>query len=566
MGLTLGRQIIHENAGKPLPRFTWEDAGKLQKDYLHPPTVRPSDFAIAGLRGKPGQGTFTEAHMKATAIAEILWRKANGINGPVLVTKDENPLSLAAFRTAIEVFAAHGVPLMIQAGSQIEGQGYTATPVASFFIVDYNRKAGSRANAATAAIMSASHNPFGQGGAKFNPDNGGPVNADDRRLVNAIIEYMLEGKRNSNIKTKPFEDAIKIARPVDLLTPYVLDLAKAIDFNCVRNAGNIAIDPLGGTALDPWLLIQEKYNLHNLTILNKKHEPLYDSMLGDSDGAGRGDPSSPYAMSGLIKLMAQGDYEMAGANDRDGDRCGFATRKGLMTPNQFFSVVANQLFIELKDKGWKGKKLGKTLVSTMMLDFIAKKLGIESVHMPVGFQNYNFGLAEGWLAFVMEESAGATFINPDGSLSSVDKDGIRLILKGFEIATRKGKTPYQLYTNLTSEFGAPYFERLDGKVDEALADVLAGLKPSDIDATSLAGMQITEKIDRAPGNNEKIGGIKVVLNNGEAFFVLRPSGTERGIVRLYVETIRGKEHFDVLVKEISDLIGSTLERLAGGRK
>jgi phosphoglucomutase len=545
---------IHELAGTPAPRGILVNIPRLVSAYfaLRPDPENPDQrvaFGTSGHRGCALAGSFNEPHILAIAQAVCEHRAAEGITGPLFLGMDTHALSEAAFVTAVEVFAANGVPLRIQ-----QGHGYTPTPVISHAIMTWNR--GRRDGLADGVIITPSHNPPSDGGIKYNPPSGGPADTTITKRVqdraNEILHDELAG-----VKRVPYEKALRAPSTVayDFVTPYVRDLATVLDLDPVRATGlKIGVDPMGGAGIGFWGPIAEAYGL-NLEVVNPVVDPTFSFMTLDWDGKIRMDCSSPSAMAGLIGLKDR--FDIAFGNDPDVDRHGIVTGSaGLMNPNHYLAVAVDYLF--RRRTHWSPRAaVGKTLVSSSMLDRVAVSLGRPLAEVPVGFKWFVDGLQDGSLGFAGEESAGASFLRRDGTPWTTDKDGILLGLLAAEITAVSGKDPGELYRELEGRHGAPVYERIDAPATPAQKAVLSGLSPEMVQAEMLAGMRIAAKLTRAPWNDAPIGGLKVVTDDG--WFAARPSGTEN-VYKIYAESFRGPDHLARIQEEAREIVGTAFRR------
>jgi phosphoglucomutase len=543
---------LHELAGLPAPREILVNIPRLiSAYYTHQPDPQNPDhrvsFGTSGHRGSSFKTSFTEHHILAItqAISEI--RKMNDVAGPLFLGMDTHALSEPAVRTAIEVFAANGVATMIQADLR-----YTPTPVISHAILTYNKNR--KDGFADGIVLTPSHNPPEDGGIKYNPPNGGPA---DTGLTKAIEdranELLINGLKN--IKRIPFERAMKgtVIREYDYVTPYVSDLENIIDMEILSKAGlHIGADPMGGSGVEFWEPIAERYNL-NIEVVNKTVDPTFSFMTVDKDGKIRMDCSSPFAMAGLIGLKDR--FDLAFGNDPDFDRHGIVTTStGLMNPNHYLAVAVWYLFG--CRTGWRpDSAVGKTLVSSSMIDRVAKHLNRKLAEVPVGFKWFVDGLLDGSYGFGGEESAGAAFLRKNGTVWTTDKDGIILDLLAAEITAATGKDPGEHYRDLERQFGSPVYERIDAPATPQQKKTLANLSPENVRADELAGEKILTKLTKAPGNNASIGGLKIITENG--WFAARPSGTE-DIYKIYAESFRGKEHLRQIQAEARDIVKASL--------
>jgi phosphoglucomutase len=543
---------VHPLAGKPVPKNMLVNLAKLETEY-HRPTaaLRPVNFATAGHRESPFTGGYTDAHIMAVTQAVIDYRNAHNITGPVLVTQDTHALSALAFRTSIEVLAAQGVTALVA-----QGLGYTATPVASFNIVRMNNGAV-EGKVVSGIIHSPSHNPPEEGGTKYNPPYGGPIGAVARAWVNERAnQYLSSG--NQGIKRMPFESAIKTAVELDLDGVYVNNLSQMVNMEAIRISGlRMGVDLLGGAALDCLDRIVARYGLNNLSIVNRTIDPQFGFMTCDHDGKVRMDPSSQYATVALAGITSKFDYVWA--SDVDVDRNAKGRRQGgVMNPNHSSSVAADYLLTHRPN--WpKDLRIGSTSVSSSMLGFVARAHGRELDETPVGWQWLAPGLFDRKDGFAMEESSGESFLDINGKPASTDKDGIASPLLGAEIMAVTGRHPEDLYQALTLIHGNPLYMRDDMRFDtpEELAP-FDRLTPADITARQIAGLPVTAILDRAPGNNAPLGGLKIVLDNGTAWVALRRSGTEFRVLKRYMETNKGEAHMGRLVAEVDGIVRQTL--------
>jgi phosphoglucomutase len=488
-------------------------------------------FGTSGHRGSAFNNAFNEAHILAISQALCDHRHALGITGPLFAGIDTHALAEPALASALEVFAANGVEVMVDAHS-----GYTPTPVISHAILTYNK--GRSNGLADGVVITPSHNPPEDGGFKYNPPNGGPADTDItaaiERAANGFLEAGLQG-----VKRIPYDRALKSAgvHRYDYIGPYVADLADVVDMAAIRASGvRIGIDPLGGAAVRYWQPIIERYGIA-ATIVSDTVDPTFRFMTVDWDGKIRMDCSSPYAMARLIGLRDQ--FDVAFANDTDADRHGIVTRSsGLMNPNHFLAAAIAYLF-EHRPRWRKDSAVGKTIVSSAIIDRVAKKLGRRLVETPVGFKWFVDGLIDGSFGFAGEESAGASFLRQDGSVWTTDKDGIILGLLAAEITARTQRDPSQLFDQLTGELGVPFYERIDAPATSAQKNLLKALSPQKLGMTELAGEPVRSTLTAAPGNGQSFGGIKVNSDNG--WFAARPSGTE-DVYKIYAESFRSESH------------------------
>ncbi|MHA7629604.1 phosphoglucomutase (alpha-D-glucose-1,6-bisphosphate-dependent) [Corallococcus sp. M7] len=539
--------MAHPSAGKPLSRDLLINPDKLRAQYYDDtPDASVAEqrvaFGTSGHRGSAARRSFNEAHILAVAQALCEYRKQQGYDGPLFLGMDTHALSEPAQRTTLEVLAAHGVEVRYTDGA-------TPTPVISHAILTYNR--GRTSGLADGIVITPSHNPPEDGGIKYNPPNGGPADTNVTSLVEKRAnELMAAG--NKGVQRVPYEKARASGsvKAYDFITPYVADLANVVDLDVIRGAKlKLGADPLGGSNLHYWAPIAQKYGL-DLTVVNPTVDPTFGFMPADHDGKIRMDCSSPYAMANLVKLKDQ--YALAFGNDTDSDRHGIVTRSmGLMNPNHYLAVAIHYLF--RNRPGWKADAaVGKTLVSSSLIDRVGKDLGRRVVEVPVGFKWFVDGLLDGSLGFGGEESAGASFLRKDGTVWTTDKDGIILDLLAAEILARTGKDPGEHYQDLARKFGAPLYTRIDQPATSAQKAALKKLSPDAVKATSLAGEPILQRLTRAPGNNADLGGLKVTTENG--WFAARPSGTE-DVYKIYAESFRDQAHLDAIVQEARAIVG-----------
>lgn len=538
---------IHERAGQPVQTEDLINVPRLVCDYYlnFPSTDTAVSFGTSGHRGSSSACSFNELHIAAICQALVEYRQQNNIHGPLFIGMDTHALSECAFATAIEVFVANGVSVVVQ-----EGRGYTPTPVISHAILSYNAKAPS--SPADGVVITPSHNPPQDGGFKYNPPNGGPA---DTTITDAIQKRANDIIFNDAkaIKKTMFSQAFAspLVTHYDYVKPYVEDLAQVIDMEAIAKAGiKIGVDPLGGSGIAYWDVIAEHYGL-NIEKVNDRVDPTFSFMTLDKDGKIRMDCSSPYAMAGLIQLKDR--FDIAVGNDPDYDRHGIVTKTGLMNPNHYLAVAIQYLYTHRPE--WKDSlAIGKTLVSSSMIDRVATSLDKTLAEVPVGFKWFVDGLYEGNYGFGGEESAGASFLRRDGSVWSTDKDGIILALLAAEITAVTGKDPSEHYQALTEKFGTPFYTRLDAPASGEQKSVLKNLSADDVEADTLAGESITAKLTHAPGNNAAISGLKVCTENG--WFAARPSGTE-DIYKIYAESFLGEEHLKQLTDEAQAIVNAT---------
>jgi phosphoglucomutase len=548
------KQQISPLAGKPAPPSILVDVAKLLAAYvdLKPDPLVPAQrvaFGTSGHRGSSFERSFNEAHILAITQAICEYRAKQNIIGPLFIGIDTHALSQPAFDTALEVLAANGVETMVAPDGE-----YTPTPAISHAILVYNRLR--TRGQADGIVITPSHNPPEFGGFKYNPPNGGPAGTEitdgvqDR--ANALLEAGLKG-----VRRLPLAQARTAAttHPHDYLHAYVADLDTIVDFDLIRSAGiHMAVDPLGGAGVHYWTAIAEEYRL-DLTVVSVLVDPQFSFMTVDWDGHIRMDPSSSYAMQRLIVLKDQ--YDVAFACDTDHDRHGIVTRgSGLLSPNHYLPVMIDYLF-QHRPLWNKRAAVGKTLVSTALIDRVSKRLGRSLFEVPVGFKWFSSGLFDGSLGFAGEESAGASLLRSDGSVWTTDKDGMVPALLAAEITARQGKDPAALYTQLTDELGTPFSDRVEAAASPAQKDLLAKLSPKQLDGQQLAGEKIEQVLDHAPGNNAAIGGIKAITTSG--WFAARPSGTE-AIYKIYAESFRSDEHLRLILKDAQGIVDAALAR------
>ncbi len=544
---------VHPLAGKPAPRDLLVNVPRLVAAYY---TRRPDvndaaervAFGTSGHRGSSFARSFNEAHIAAICQAIAVHRHTSGVTGPLFLGMDTHALSEPAFVTAVEVFAAHGVDLMVQ-----DGLGYTPTPVVSHAILTYNR--GRTSALADGVVITPSHNPPEDGGIKYNPPAGGPADTETTKAIGEHANALLADEEE--IFRVGFERAMRAATTHrhDYVRPYVDDLASVVDMEAIARAGlRLGVDPMGGANVAFWDPIAERYGL-DLTVVNRTVDPTFAFMTVDKDGRIRTDCSSPWAMAGLIALKDR--FDVAFGNDADSDRHGIVTRSsGLLNPNHYLAAAISYLFRHRP--GWRADAaVGKTLVSSSMIDRVAADLGRRLVEVPVGFKWFVDGLLDGSLGFGGEESAGASFLRRDGTVWTTDKDGILLDLLAAEMTAVTGKDPGALYAELERRFGAPVYERSDVPATRDEKVALGRLSADAVTATTLAGDPITAKLTTAPGNGAPIGGLKVATANG--WFAARPSGTE-DVYKIYAESFVGREHLARIQDEARALVAAVLAR------
>jgi phosphoglucomutase len=551
---SLTGEHISPLAGKPAPKDLLIDVARLQKEYFErrPDLDDPNQlvsFGTSGHRGSPLRGTFNEAHILAITQAICEFRRAQGIDGPLYMGKDTHAVSEPAQRTALEVLAANNVETIIQ-----QDDGITPTPVISRAILVYNRERKEKDHLADGIVVTPSHNPPEDGGFKYNPPNGGPADTDVTRWVQNRANELLRAE-NAGVKRIPFAKAMKAVttHQEDFVLPYVRDLKNVVDMDAIRGAHlKLGVDPLGGASLPYWEPINSIYGLE-IVVTNKIIDPTFSFMTVDHDGKIRMDCSSPYAMARLVALKDQ--YQVAFGNDTDADRHGIVTPAGgLMNPNHYLAVAIRYLLTHRPQ--WRNTvAVGKTLVSSSMIDRVVKKLGRQLREVPVGFKWFVPGLIDGSYCFGGEESAGASFLRLDGTVWTTDKDGPIMDLLAAEITARTGKDPGEHYRELTAEFGIPYYTRIDAPATPEQKAKLEKLTPDAVKESDLAGEPITAKLTKAPGNNAPIGGLKVVAESG--WFAARPSGTEN-IYKIYAESFKGQTHLNAILKEAEEIVNHAL--------
>jgi phosphoglucomutase len=543
---------IHPLAGQPAPPELLIDVGALERAYYErqPELSDPNQlvsFGTSGHRGTSLGGSFNEAHILAVTQAICDYRRGQGIDGPLFMGKDPHALSAPAQRSALEVLAANGVATVIH-----QHDGVTPTPVISHAILVHNR--GRTGQLADGIVVTPSHNPPGDGGFKYNPPNGGPADTDVTDWIQDRANALLRG-RNRDVQRISWESALKAATTteVDLIRPYVEDLANVIDMGAIRSAGlAIGVDPLGGAAAGYWAPVAEQYGL-DITVVNPKLDPTFRFMTLDHDGKIRMDCSSPYAMAGLVGLKDR--FDIAFGNDPDADRHGIVTRSmGLMNPNHYLAVAIRYL-VERRT-GWPvTSAIGKTVVSSGLIDRVVRHLGRSLLEVPVGFKWFADGLLDGSCCFGGEESAGASFLRMDGTAWTTDKDGLILGLLAAEITARSGKDPGRHYQELAAALGTPYYTRIDAPATPEQKQRMGKLSPDAVTSSDLAGDPIVAKLTRAPGNGAAIGGLKVVTDRG--WFAARPSGTEN-IYKLYAESFSSQAHLDTIVVQAQEIVKRAL--------
>ena len=545
-------EAISPLAGKPAPKEMLVDLARLETAYYEcEPNVDDPDrlviFGTSGHRGSPLHGTFTEAHILAITQAICDYRRRQGTDGPLYMGKDTHALSTPAQRTALSVLVANNVETVIQ-----PDEGVTPTPVISRAILVHNR--GRNDRLADGIVITPSHNPPEDGGFKYNPTNGGPADTEVTRWVEDRANELLRAK-NAEVKRVPYSKAIGSAytHQVDFMLPYVHDLKNVVDIDAIRGARlKLGVDPLGGAARPYWEPINSIYGL-DIAVVNPTIDPTFSFMTVDHDGKIRMDCSSPYAMARLVALKDQ--YQVAFANDPDSDRHGIVTPvAGLMNPNHYLAVAIRYLLMHRPQ--WRREAaVGKTLVSSSMIDRVVQKLGRKLNEVPVGFKWFVPGLIDGSGCFGGEESAGASFLRLDGTVWTTDKDGPIMDLLAAEITARTGKDPGEHYRELTEEFGSPYYTRIDAAATPEQKAKLQKLSPQAVKESDLAGESITAKLIKAPGNGAPIGGLKVVAKSG--WFAARPSGTEN-IYKIYAESFKSQTHLNAILREAQEMVNNAL--------
>lgn len=541
----------HSLAGKPAPKSILTDVPALVTAYF---VRRPSaqeagqevSFGTSGHRGCSLESSFNEDHILAITQAVCEYRSTRGSCGPLFLGKDTHALSEPAQATALEVLAAHGVEVVLQADN-----GYTPTPVISHAILQHNR--GRAERLADGIVITPSHNPPDNGGFKYNPPHGGPADSSETAAIQKRANEILASGMGG-VRRMPWSQALGAddTHHHDFVTPYVTDLGDVVDMDAIASGGlRLGVDPMGGAGVGYWEPIAERYGI-DLTVVNPEVDPTFRFMRVDHDGKIRMDCSSPHAMSGLIELRSE--YDLAFGNDPDTDRHGIVTRDGLMNPNHYLAAAISYLFAERSE--WPASAaVGKTLVSSAMIDRVARDLGRPLYEVPVGFKWFVSGLVSGDLGFGGEESAGASFLRKNGTVWSTDKDGIILDLLAAEMTVKRGRSPSVIYAELEERFGRPVYQRIDAPATPAQKERLRALSPDDVAATTLAGETITAKLTAAPGNGAEIGGLKVTTENG--WFAARPSGTEN-VYKIYAESFLGADHLARIQEEAKALVGEVL--------
>jgi len=539
-------------AGRPAPKEMLVDVSRLEREYFErqPDVEDPNQlvsFGTSGHRGSPLSGTFTEAHILAITQAICDYRRSHSVDGPLYMGKDTHAVSGPAQRTALEVLVSNQVETVIQ-----KDDGVTPTPVISRAILAYNRDR--KAHLADGIVITPSHNPPRDGGFKYNPVHGGPADTEVTQWVERRANELLRTK-NAEVRRTPFATAIRSAtvREEDFILPYVNDLRNVVDMEAIRAAGlRLGVDPLGGASKPYWEPMNRVYSL-DVSVTNPTIDPTFSFMPVDHDGVIRMDCSSPYAMARLVDLKDH--YRLAFGNDPDSDRHGIVTPSaGLMNPNHYLAAAIGYLLTHRPQ--WPSEAaVGKTVVSSSMIDRVVKKLNRRLSEVPVGFKFFAEGLYDGSYCFGGEESAGASFLRLDGLVWTTDKDGIIMDLLAAEITARTGKDPGEHYRELTREFGTPYYTRIDAPATSDQKAKLQKLAPEDVKDSELAGEPIVDKLTRAPGNRAPIGGLKVATESG--WFAARPSGTEN-LYKIYAESFKSESHLEALVSEAKQIVNNAL--------
>ncbi|GAB3015645.1 phosphoglucomutase (alpha-D-glucose-1,6-bisphosphate-dependent) [Bowmanella dokdonensis] len=544
---------LHAFAGKPASSDQLANIPRLVAAYYSnkPDKGNPAHavaFGTSGHRGSSVLCTFNDFHIAAICQALAEYRQANGIDGPLFMGMDTHALSEPAFITAVEVLAANGVKLVVE-----HQRGYTPTPAISFAILQHNQ---GRANGlGDGVVITPSHNPPEDGGFKYNPPHGGPADTQVTNQIQIRANDLI-ARELRDVKRMDFTAALRSGQVVerDFATDYIDNLDQVVDMRAIADAGlSLGTDPLGGAGAGYWSRIAERYHL-NIQVVNQRIDPTFGFMHLDKDGKIRMDCSSPYAMAGLIEMKDK--FDLAFGNDADFDRHGIVTRTGgLMNPNHYLAAAIDYLYRHRPD--WRTNlTIGKTLVSSSMIDRVAKSLGRELAEMPVGFKWFVPHMLEGNMGFAGEESAGGIFLRRDGQAWATDKDGIILCLLAAEILAVTGKDPHQAYQQLASEHGDPCYKRMDVAANSAQKAKLSSMNPDVVSSTHLAGEPITQILTRAPGNDAAIGGVKVCTENG--WFAARPSGTE-AVYKIYAESFKGEDHLDLLLNEAQQLVDQVFE-------
>jgi phosphoglucomutase len=512
----------------------------------HPDPSNPAQavsFGTSGHRGTSLTGTFTESHILAISEAIARYRKAQGYDGPLFLGRDTHALSHPAFRTAVEVLVAHGVEVAVDAED-----GFTPTPAVSHAILTHNARGGARADG---VVITPSHNPPEDGGFKYNPPHGGPADTDvTRQIQDAANELLRDGLNGA--QRLPFEEAIERARRHDYRSAYVSELSAVVDVDEIAGSGiRLGVDPLGGASVAYWEAIADRHRI-DLEVVNDRVDPTFSFMPLDHDGKIRMDCSSPDAMANLIAIKDR--FDVAFANDPDADRHGIVTRAGLLNPNQYLAAAISYLLGGVRLDWPEGAGVGKTMVSSSIIDRVVAGLGRRLEEVPVGFKWFVGGLIDGTLAFGGEESAGASFLRRNGHAWSTDKDGLIMCLLAAEMTARTGKDPTRLYADLTERYGAPVYRRIDAPATAEQKRVLGSLSPESLTATELAGEPITQVLTASP-SGAPLGGVKAVTESG--WFAARPSGTE-DVYKLYAESFKGPEHLERILEEAQAVVDAAL--------
>jgi phosphoglucomutase len=546
------QKAISPLAGKLAPKELLVDVARLEREYFdrQPDVTDPSQlvsFGTSGHRGSPLNGSFTEKHILVITQAICDYRRNHGVDGPLYMGKDTHALSGPAQRTALEVIAGNNVETILQ-----KDDGVTPTPVISRAILAYNRDR--KEHLADGIVVTPSHNPPRDGGFKYNPPNGGPADTEVTQWIEGRANELLRQEK-TDVNRVPFDAAIRAAttHKEDFVLPYVKDLRNVVDMEVIRAAGiKLGVDPLGGASRPYWEPLNSVYGV-NIAVTNPAIDPTFSFMTVDHDGVIRMDCSSPYAMARLVGLRHE--YRLAFGNDPDADRHGIVTPSaGLMNPNHYLAVAIRYLLTH-RPLWPKDAAVGKTLVSSSMIDRVVKNLNRRLSEVPVGFKWFTEGLFDGSYCFGGEESAGASFLRLDGSVWTTDKDGLIMDLLAAEITARTSKDPGEQYKELTVEFGTPYYARIDAPANPDQKAKLQKLAPENVKDSELAGERIIDKVTRAPGNNAPIGGLKVLTPSG--WFAARPSGTEN-MYKIYAESFRGQSHLDALLSEAQRIVNTAL--------